>query len=114
MKATEHELWQDERAAVLRERDRQREPSFGRAFLVRRPHAGPPPRTVRLSCPQCNGPVFAMTDSVGELVTCTHPDCHAELRTRMQGGAIVVVQVEPDDDLQLIRMTDADGIGGDS
>lgn len=92
MKATEHELWQDERAADLRERDRLREPSMSRPRLpMVRPHAGPPPRTVRLACPQCNSPVFAMTDSVGEAITCMHPDCHAELRTCVAAGVITLV-----------------------
>ena len=75
----EHQLWQDERAATLR--DRQREHHRHPRYIVA-------PRTIRLSCPRCNGPIYAMTDSIGETITCTHPDCHAELVTRSTDGAV--------------------------
>lgn len=84
MKPDDHERWQDERAATGRERDRQREPH-------RHPRCIVAPRSVRLFCPICNGPVFAPTDSIGESITCTRPDCHTELRTRSVDGAVVLV-----------------------
>jgi hypothetical protein len=87
----EHQIWLDERAATLRDRDHQREPRA--AFRYFKPGRAPA-RTVRLSCPQCNGPVYAMSDSIGEAITCTHPDCHAELVTRAVKGAIGLVPVE--------------------
>ena len=77
----EHQLWQDERAATLRDRQREHHAAF-RHFKPGRA------RTVRLSCPRCNGPIYAMTDSIGETITCTHPDCHAELVTRSTDVAI--------------------------
>lgn len=84
MKIDEHERWQDERAATGRERDRQREPH-------RHPRCVVAPRSTRLSCPTCSAPVFAPAGSIGEAITCTGPDCHAELRTRSVDGAIVLV-----------------------
>lgn len=92
MKLDDHEIWQDERAARLRERDRHREPV--RLPSVR-PHAGPPPRTLRLACPTCNGLVFASSDSDRERVECTEPSCRASLVTRLQlDGSIDLVPLE--------------------
>jgi len=96
MKATEHELWQDEQAAAQLSRDRHREPSSARPRLPRlRSDVGPPPRTLRLSCPQCNGPVYTVEFSDREFVECTAPDCRAALKTRLQiDGTVALVLVE--------------------
>jgi len=99
MPTDEHRLWFDERAAELRERDRQREPSRRAQLPSLRPGTAlVPSRTVRLDCPQCSGPVYAVELSDRELVECTNPECRAELSTRLQIDgtvALVLVEVSP-------------------
>lgn len=111
MKASEHELWKDERAATLRERDRQREPSLGRLLFTAKPgHA--PARTLRLECPLCRGPVFTMSDSDRELIDCTAPTCLATLVTRraLDGSVdLVITDHDEDEELRMLRACDSDG-----
>lgn len=95
MKATEHELWQDERAATLRSRDRQREPQ--RLFpAIRDGATRNNSHTVRLKCPCCIGPIYVAADSDGESVTCMHPDCHAQLETFQLDGKVSLEIATPD------------------
>ncbi len=91
MKATEHELWQDELAARLRERDRQREPSLDRLPAIKPGRA--PARTLRLACPTCTGPVYTTTDSDRERVECTNPTCLQALVTRRALDGSVSLQL---------------------
>ena len=102
VKATEHELWQDEHAATLRSRDRHREPH--RLFPVLR--HGPQrnnTHTVKLSCPACGSRIFVAADSDGETVTCMHPDCHAQLETFQLDGVVTLeiatLDLAPDGDV---------------
>lgn len=93
MKASEHELWQDEIAAKRRERDRSREPSLERTerlrLTIRPSTALVPIRTVRLECPMCSGPVFATSGRHRSEVGCV--TCFAELSTRLFDGSVTLV-----------------------
>ncbi len=100
MKNDEHQLWQDERAADLRDRDRQREPHryprvIRRAVEIARQSAVT--ESVKLSCPACRGPVFAMSDARAVRLTCS--TCGAQLSTHrsdLDGSiGLVVVGGEP-------------------
>ena len=104
-RADEHELWQDERAADLRERDRSREPHRHPRTIPRAVEIAPrspAAESVKLTCPQCNGPVFAMSDSNRDRLTCTEPTCGAQLTTRraLDGTVdIILIEIESDEDL---------------
>jgi hypothetical protein len=92
MPSDEHRLWQDERAADRRERDRHREPTA--RFPSLRADPSPEPSTVRLSCPCCRGSVYALSYSADEALTCLH--CGVELVTRQSiGGLVEVVERSP-------------------
>jgi hypothetical protein len=95
MRPDEHDRWRDERAADLRERDRQREPQHRhprcvapnplvprQAFQARMQDALNEDNITHLVCPTCNGPVFVPRDSDRELVDCAGPTCRARLVTR--------------------------------
>lgn len=93
MKNDEHQLWRDERDAAERERDRHREP----AHTVRRlPSVKPLAErlsSIRLSCPQCNGPIWTTTDSDRDRLTCA--SCSAEVSTRLDiDGSVSLVLVD--------------------
>ena len=101
MTPTEHELWQDERAAARRERDRQLEPQ--RLFPVLR--EGPLKNnslTTRLKCPCCQGAIYVAADSEGETLTCPTDSCHVELETYQLNGKVALeiatLDMEPDGD----------------
>lgn len=94
MRPDEHQILFADRAA---ERDREREPGIVRQRTglpaIRPGSATIPPRTVRLRCPVCSGPVYSTTDSNRELVGCT--TCLVQLATRRQlDGRIELVLVE--------------------
>lgn len=100
MKATEHELWADERRATLRSRDHQREPQ--RLFPILREGAlRNNARTVRLRCPCCLGPLYVAADSNGESVTCSYAGCHTALETYLVDGRVLLeiatLDLEPDE-----------------
>lgn len=117
MRPDEHELWQDARAADLRERDRRREPSATcrrantlvqrQAFQASvvdsasRAHAftdedtltGDEDGLVAVQCPACpSGRVYVPSDSDRERVTCWW--CKAPLVTRATLTGVEVERVE--------------------
>jgi hypothetical protein len=80
---------------VRHERDHHREPSLHRhprcvrpvarglfqAAVIDSVNADHATDSVQLRCPLCRGPVFVPCDSHAEIVTCTNPECAADLVT---------------------------------
>ena len=93
------ERWRDERAAEMRERDRQREPHRHPRCVIPCRSAPVEPATretviTQLSCAACRGPVFVPDDSDRESVNCA--SCDARMVTRQSiDGSVEVTLVGP-------------------
>lgn len=94
----DEQTFRDDLAERRRDRDRHREPratgiirhitprvTQGARFML-----GVDPSSVRLSCPRCNGPVYAAGDSAGERLDCATCDARLLTRTDIDGQLSVV------------------------
>lgn len=88
MRHDDHDRWRDERAADLRERDRQREPH-------RHPRCVRPSQSavsIRLECPRCSGPVYVSEDCGRVRTELTCAACAAPLVTSQGADSIVLTE----------------------